>query len=309
MTDKRSELLQKKADIQARLRLIPYSGSPEIKTINNKKYLYVRKRVAGKLTSTYVGDYNEELYQLLIKNSNEERTLNKELRKVNRALADEGYKVDGLDARVIQNLDFARANMKTNIYNQAVLEGVATSFPQTEDIIERGKVTGVAIDDIQKILNLKRAWEFTLDKDIILCDSDYALLCNIAKIVNEGFFFDGGRIRVVPVRIGGSSYIPPIPMEIDVIENIKSIKHSYDDVVDIAIELCLYCMKTQIFIDGNKRSAVIFANHFLIAKGQGFLVIPAENVPEFKKMLVDYYEGKESSEIKQFMREVCWKNF
>ena len=39
--------------------------------------------------------------------------------------------------------------------------------------------------------------------------------------------------------------------------------------------------------DGNKRASVIFANHYLISHGQGFLVIPEEHVPEFKKMLVD----------------------
>ena len=45
--------------------------------------------------------------------------------------------------------------MKLSIYEQAVLEGVATSFPQTEDIIENGKVNGVTASDVQKILNLK----------------------------------------------------------------------------------------------------------------------------------------------------------
>ena len=48
------ELLQQKADIQARLNLMPYDGNPEIKESNGSKYLYMRKRVAGKLTSTYV---------------------------------------------------------------------------------------------------------------------------------------------------------------------------------------------------------------------------------------------------------------
>ena len=48
------ELLKEKADCQARLNLIPYDGSPEIKEQSGKKYLYVRKRIAGKLTSTYV---------------------------------------------------------------------------------------------------------------------------------------------------------------------------------------------------------------------------------------------------------------
>lgn len=40
---------------------------------------------------------------------------------------------------------------------------------------------------------------------------------------------------------------------------------------DIAINLCLYYMKTQIYGDGNKRAAVLFANHFLIGKGEGLL--------------------------------------
>ena len=48
------ELLQQKADIQARLNLMPYDGNPEIKESNGSKYLYMRKRVAGKLTSTYI---------------------------------------------------------------------------------------------------------------------------------------------------------------------------------------------------------------------------------------------------------------
>ena len=59
------ELLQKKADIQARLNLLPYDGTPEVKESNGKKYLYVRKRVASRLTSTYVDVYSDDLYQLL----------------------------------------------------------------------------------------------------------------------------------------------------------------------------------------------------------------------------------------------------
>lgn len=44
--------------------------------------------------------------------------------------------------------------------------------------------------------------------------------------------------------------------------------------------------------DGNKRAAVIFANHYLISQGGGLIVIPEKEVLEFKKKLVAYYEGK-----------------
>lgn len=303
------EFLHQKADYQARLNLIPYDGTPEIKDRDGQKYLYMRKRVGSRLTSTYVDAYSNELYQLLLRNSKEARELRKQIRKAERELAALGYKESELSPRVILNLDFARANMKANIYDQAVLEGVATTFPQTEDIIENGIVSGMTATDVQKILNLKHAWEFILDKDVLSYGTDYYILCHIAKLVNEGFYTDGGRIRGIPVTIGGTSYIPPLPIETIVKESIEAILQEDADNVDIAIKLCLYCMKAQIFNDGNKRAAVIFANHFMITKGQGLLVIPQNHVPEFKRLLVAYYEDRDHGEIFKFMRTKCWKTF
>ena len=301
------ELLRSRADLNARLNLMPYDGTPEIKERGNEKYLYVRKRVAGKQTSTYVGAYTEELYNLLLRNAREAREIRKELRSIDKQLANAGYSEDELSSDVINNIAFARANMKINIYDQAVLEGVATSFPQTEEIIDNGKISGVTATDVQKILNLKHAWEFILDRDVIASRSDYYMLSHIARVVNEGFFAEGGRIRGVPVAIGGSSYVPPLPNELDVKEKIREIIEESDEVINTAIKLCLYCMKTQIFLDGNKRASVIFANHYLISHGGGFLVIPEKEVPEFKRLLVKYYEGEDITVIADFMKKYCWK--
>ena len=303
------ELLHQKADLQARLNLIPYDGNPEIKDRDGQKYLYVRKRVGSRLTSTYVDSYSDELYQLLLRNARDAKELRKQIRKVEKQLATLGYEDAELPARVMLNLDFARTNMKANIYDQAVLEGVATTFPQTEDIIENGIVTGMTATDVQKILNLKRAWEFILDKDVLRYGTDYYILCHIAKLVNEGFYADGGRIRGVPVSIGGTSYIPPLPIESIVKEHIDAILNEEADDVDIAIKLCLYCMKTQIFNDGNKRASVIFANHYMITKGKGLIVIPESHVPEFKRLLVAYYEDRDNGDIIEFMRSNCWRSF
>ena len=87
-------------------------------------------------------------------------------------------------------------------------------------------------------------------------------------MVEDGFSVVAGKIRSVPVTIGGTSYIPPMPIEFVVKEKIEEILNKNEEPVDIAIELCLYCMKTQIFNDGNKRASVIFANHFLISNNQ-----------------------------------------
>lgn len=303
------ELLRKKADLQTRLSLIPYTGTPEIKENKSGKYLYMRKRELGRLTSVYVDKFSDELYQTLLRYSKEARELNKSIRQIEKELALLGYVSNELLAEVQLNLDFARANMKANIYDQAILEGVATTYPQTETIIENGKVSGMRASDVQKILNLKHAWEFIMDKDVIQVKTDFYILSYIAGLVNEGFYEQGGRIRGVPVAIGGSNYVPPIPNEIDIKEAINNIVSSNAPSIDKAIELCLYCMKTQIFNDGNKRASVIFANHYLISQGEGLIVIPEKEVPEFKRLLVDYYEDKNTTTIKTFMKEKCWRRF
>lgn len=302
-------LLQQKADYQARLNLLPYDGSPEIKEQGGKQYIYIRKRVASRLTSEYVDIYSDTLYQTLLRNAREGRELKKQIRSVEKKLAQLGYTESELSDRVMLNIDFARANMKANIYDQAVLEGVATTFPQTEDIIENGKISGMTATDVQKILNLKHAWEFIMDKDVVAYPTDYSILCHIAQLVNEGFYTYGGRIRGVPVTIGGTSYVPPLPIEQIVKEQLEDILKTAAEPVDVAIHLCLYCMKTQIFNDGNKRAAVIFANHYLISKGSGLLVIPESHVPEFKQLLVAYYEDRDDGSINAFLREKCWKTF
>lgn len=125
-------------------------------------------------------------------------------------------------------------------------------------------------------------------------------------MVNEGFYDEGGRIRHVPVSIRGTSYVPPIPMEVDVIEYIRKVIMSKAKAIDIAIELLLYVMKTQIYLDGNKRTGVIYANHYLISHGKGMIVIPEKEIEYFRKQLVLYYESKPNN-IKQFLKNKCWQ--
>lgn len=299
------DLLRTRAELRSKLALIPYDGTVETKTVGDKKYLYIRKREAGKILSTYVGPFSDDLFTLLLRHSKQAKELRKQLRRVEKELALLGYEEADLPAKTLVNLEFARANLKTIIYDQAILEGVSTTFPDTESIIENGKVNNMAADDVQKILNLKHAWELVLDKDIILAPSNYYLSSYIAKTVNEGFYYDGGRIRSVPVSIGGSTYVPPIPIETMVKEDIDSILSSGKPKIDIAIELVLYVMKTQVYIDGNKRTAIIFGNHYLIANAQGLLVIPYDKVSEFKQKLILYYEGKDFAAVKEFLKG-CW---
>ena len=86
-------------------------------------------------------------------------------------------------------------------------------------------------------------WELSLDKDVLRYGTDYHIFCYIAKLVNEGVYSDGRRVRGVPVSTVGTRHIPPLPIGIIVKENIDAIIHASTDAVDTAIKLCLYCVK------------------------------------------------------------------
>ena len=160
--------------------------------------------------------------------------------------------------------------------------------------------------DVYVIINLKHAWEFILNKYVITSPTDFSILCAINKYIEEGFNFNGGKIRTIPVSIGGTDWVPDFPFEADIKDDIEKIVNKKKSAVDIAVELLLYVSRKQMFIDGNKRTAVIFANHYLISKGKGLIVVPDKKVDEYKKLLMNFYETNNSKEISEFLKKYCY---
>ena len=301
-----NELILEKKQLLSQLNSIIY-GSIEVREKENKKYIYVHFRQDGVLTTKYVAEYSDDLYNLIINNTYHAKEIKKRIKEINKELSKLNYiEAEDIDELVAMNIDLARRNLVDSIYKQAMLEGVATTYSDTETLINGGRVNNMTASDIDKVINLKRAWEFIASVDLVTYPTNYAVLCQINKIVGEGFSVTAGKIRRVPVTIGGSNYIPPIPFE-------DQVKHDLNDIleqeegIDLAIDLVLYVMKKQLFLDGNKRTAIIFANHYLISHALGLIVIPAELVDEYKKYLVSYYEDEnKKAEIHQFLKDKCW---
>lgn len=67
----------------------------------------------------------------------------------------------------------------------------------------------------------------------------------------------------------------------------------------------LYCMRQQMFIDGNRRTSMLFANHIMICNGCGVISIPIEKQIEFKTLLITYYETNDMNAIKQSIYNYC----
>lgn len=303
--NKINNLVNRRTRLEIKLSQLLF-GSLEKREKGNKVYAYLHRREDGIKVSKYLDEWTEEISSTVAKDSIKAKAIKKELKAIRKELAELEYVDTELSPAVANNIDFVRRHLADTVYKLAVLEGIATTYADTETIIEGGKINNMNAKDVQKIVNLKHAWEFALNKFVITSPLDFNIICEINRLIEETFYYNVGKVRTVPVKIGGSTYEPEMPIENIIKEEIAEILSRGIDAEDKAIWLMLYIMKRQIFIDGNKRTAVISANHLFISLGLGLIAIPAEQTDAYKKLLLEYYEGRDCGEnIFKFVKENC----
>lgn len=205
------------------------------------------------------------------------------------------------------NILYAKRCIVDSIYKQSKLEGIAVTFPETMEIYEGRSVAGLSVEDVIKVNNLKHAWQFIFDS--IDYPMDLRYIRQINKEVGEGIVTDAGELRQASVSIGGTSWKPGIPDYAKAEGDVKAIMNSDNSVTDKAVTLMLYIMRSQLFYDGNKRTAQIAANQVMIQGGAGILAIPVEKQPEFFSLLVKYYETAIVTDIKKFIYQTSIDGF
>ena len=203
-----------------------------------------------------------------------------------------------------QNIFIAKRNIVDYIWKSANLEGIAVTYPETQAIYDGGIVNGLTVDNIIAINNLKYAWEFILENKEI--EYDYKTICYIHRLVVDKLVLeqDLGRIRTTPVNIGGTKWQPQFPIESQIKEELSSLLNQGNkSKTEIAIEVMLFIMRRQMFIDGNKRVAMLFANKIMIDNGCGIISIKQENQTMFYDKLIKYYETGDMKDLKQWIYE------
>ena len=203
-----------------------------------------------------------------------------------------------------QNVFVAKRNIVDYIWKSANLEGIKVTYAETHAIYDRGIVNGLTVDNIIAINNLKYAWQFILENDST--DYDYKTLCHLHKLTCDKLVMDQnlGVLRTTPVNIGGTSWKPMFPIESQIKEELSEILSNNDkSKTEIALDAMLYIMRKQMFIDGNKRVGMLFANKIMIDNGCGIITISQANQPIFFEKLIKYYETQDSKDLKEWLYE------
>lgn len=185
------------------------------------------------------------------------------------------------------------------VFNTAYIEGVNVTFPQTQTILDGGIVNQVPVSDIQTVLNLRDAWRYCINN--FESKTNYDFLCKINEMVSRNESPAWGSLRTGKVDIGGTDYMPEIPREDEVKEELYKIL-IIPDAVEKALEGFCYIVYHQHFWDGNKRTATIFASKILMEAGIGILSIGRSEGEKFNETLLQYYDTGDSKELKECLK-------
>lgn len=208
-----------------------------------------------------------------------------------------------------RNVLLAKKYMVESIYRSANIEGIGVTFPETQTICDGMSIAGHSVDDINAVTDLKNAWKWLFNH--IDDEIDIDSLCQLNRLAGKYTVINAGSIRDMydePIRVplyDGKDYYPELPPPKTKIDaNIKQL--ATNKTVEGALDLFCYVCKAQLFNDGNKRTATLFANMFMIQNGLGIFSIPVSKKLEFYDALTHYYDNDNNkSLLKEFLSENC----
>ena len=200
------------------------------------------------------------------------------------------------------NITLAKRNLVDYIWKSANMEGVMVTYPDTEAIFNGVNVANYTVEEIVLVNNLKHAWRFVLDN--LDYPTNFAFICKVNQLVGAGLYYHAGFLRNIPVSIGGTSWKPALPIESKIKSELAEI-FEIANFTEQAITLMVFLMRTQMFIDGNKRTSTLVANQILINNGGGIISIAQNQINRFSDLTKTYYETNDSQELKAFLYEEC----
>ena len=203
-----------------------------------------------------------------------------------------------------QNRRFAKKNLVRLVFTTSRFEGLNTTLPQTQTIIDGMSAAGVSIDDTNVIVQLKRGWQYVIRENKPL---SLNIEQNINLLVARYDSLDPGSFRTgnVTVELGNSNgeWQPP---EINLDQERKffdELMQKDSSITDKAMTLMYHNMRNQLFWDGNKRTATLAANKLMIDNGAGLINVPLNKWDKWNELISEFYLTGKMDKLKDWTYE------
>ena len=194
-------------------------------------------------------------------------------------------------------------------------EGCGWTHPELHSYLIDGiTVGGHTIKDEDIVRNIKTCWEDVKDiSDEPNSIINLQFVCMLHSILMKGLLRSGGigSLCKSSVSISGTSTWQCVPAEElrDVFLKEYKIIRNISNPIEQAVVAQLWISYRQFFADGNKRVARMWTNVLLANKRVGIFAVPTNAHAIFMRLLCEFYDTCDVSEICAFIIKYCLHTF
>lgn len=185
-------------------------------------------------------------------------------------------------------------------YNALNIEGVAITITETQDLLNNKNI--YSLKDTDNLIATNFINSLSYINSIIEKGFDKYELIEYMKRINlyllNGLHSEAGNIRYSNIKVSGSNYIPKIPVEFEIREDIMK---NIDNILEDPLELYCYITRNQIFADGNKRTALLITN-LILYKDNKYFSVDEKYADEYRVKLIEMYETGDIEKFKGYTK-------
>lgn len=184
-----------------------------------------------------------------------------------------------------QSLNFVKANLNTFLYNSMILARYDVSKEMCENITNIPDETEEEI----ALANFVEAYNYLLESTDI--EASYSVLIELHTILMKGLL-DGYHNMLTEDQIDELNAMINQPAKAN---------------TEIALDVMIHILDKRLFVDGDVRAAMMFANKIMVDNGNGFITVSPENAHTFREKLKVYNDTKEAEPFKDWLYKYCIK--
>ncbi len=208
--------------------------------------------------------------------------------------------------------------MPSFVWDSAVLEGNAFTYPEVQTLMDGVTVGGHTIHDEDQVLALSdsartldamvRSAVFSLTKQS--ADALNAIVSRRESLEPGHFRGEGNIVTNVSVNLGErGTYQPPatqpgghnlVRLHTGIVARCQAIAHPFERAVAYNLAMC----RLQAYYDGDRRTARLMMNGELMAHGYDAVSVPAKARLDYNMLMVDFYATGDGTRLMKYMRDL-----
>lgn len=175
----------------------------------------------------------------------------------------------------------------------ALIENIRCDQYQIREILERDTCERIPPNEIQKMINFKRALEFLESESRYPVELGGLIQYNALIGSDECTHANPGCIRVDrSIHVSGCVHAFSPVLESEALHIVNGYR-SYNDIFDQCAYLSVVLPKAQLFYNGNKRTSLLACNQLLCNYDAGyvFMFVTNEDRKQYIETLLDFYNN------------------